>query len=117
MKALENVRKFTTLKLVLLVLLVFCCQMIFLGLAGDVEMDASLDIVELAGVGWTDLMPVWFFNLFAANDAVETTAGVGWTDLLPVWFFNLFASNDVVVTTAGVGWTDLLPVWFWNFLG
>ncbi len=116
MKALENVRKFTTLKLVLLVLLVFCCQMIFLGFSDDVEMDASIGVegAELAGVGWTDILPGWFLNLFAQGEWVETTAGVGWTDILPGWFINLFAQGQGVETTAGVGWTDILPGWFLN---
>jgi len=119
MKALENVRKFTTLKLVLLVLLVFCCQMIFLGFSDDVEMDASIGVegAELAGVGWTDILPGWFINLFAQGQGVETTAGVGWTDILPGWFLNLFAANEAEATVAGVGWTDFMPLWLINLLG
>ena len=112
------------IRLVILVAIVFVCEMLFLYFTEDMRLDENAIVEELeletqvAGVGWTDLLPNWFFGFFASNDqAAPQTAGVGWTDLLPSWFFGFFASNDQAAQqTAGVGWTDFLPGWWFNLI-
>ena len=114
------------IRLVILVALVFVCEMLFLHFTEDMRLDENAIVEELeamtevAGVGWTDFMPVWFINFFASNDqADQQMAGVGWTDFVPAWFFNFFASNDQAAQqVAGVGWTDFMPTWWFNlFIG
>jgi predicted esterase YcpF (UPF0227 family) len=56
------------------------------------------DSVEIAGVGWTGYLPVWFQRAFNLN--VNTTtqiAGVGWTGYLPVWMQNFFGIKAITI--------------------
>jgi hypothetical protein len=99
-------------RIVLLIGLLFACELLFLLLAdfnvpSATQNQAIIRVespVKVSGFNWGDLIPSWIKPILPGPTQVS---GFNWGDLLPSWLKPIVP----VTPMAGFNWGDLIPTW------